>query len=215
MNYKFIIDNIVLPITPKEIKTKINNKNSTIDIINLGEVNILKLPGLNTFEFDFVAPAFNYHFVSDFKEQNFYYSWLEKLKTEKKIFPFSISRQFPDGSIKYPTIANVSLEEYSILESSDEGFDIVFSVILKQYKYFHTQYIQINNSNNGDKIVQQKKQREYTKEPEKTYTVKKGDTLWNIAKKELNDGTKYTDIAKLNNIENPNKIYPGQILKLN
>ena len=109
----------------------------------------------------------------------------------------------------------LDLEEYSILESSDEGFDIIFSVILKQYKHFHTQYIQISNSNNGDKTVQQKKQREYTKEPEKTYIVKKGDMLWNIAKKELNDGAKYIDIAKLNNIENPNKIYPGQILKLN
>ncbi len=41
------------------------------------------------------------------------------------------------------------------------------------------------------------------------YTVKKGDTLWNIAKKY---NTTVDDIVKLNNIENPDLIYPCQRL---
>jgi len=44
------------------------------------------------------------------------------------------------------------------------------------------------------------------------YTVKPGDTLSAIAKKY---GTTYQTIAKLNGISNPNKIYPGQKLKIN
>ena len=44
-----------------------------------------------------------------------------------------------------------------------------------------------------------------------TYIVKKGDTLGEIAK---NFGTSYEKIAKLNNISNPNLIYPGQVLKV-
>lgn len=43
----------------------------------------------------------------------------------------------------------------------------------------------------------------------KTYIVKKGDTLSNIAKIY---GTTYKKIASDNNISNPNKIYPGQKL---
>lgn len=43
----------------------------------------------------------------------------------------------------------------------------------------------------------------------RTYIVKSGDTLSNIAKKY---GTTYQKIAKDNNISNPNKIYPGQKL---
>jgi len=47
------------------------------------------------------------------------------------------------------------------------------------------------------------------------YTVKKGDTLWDIAKKQLGSGAKYKEIAKLNpQIKDPNRIYPGQVLKL-
>ena len=41
------------------------------------------------------------------------------------------------------------------------------------------------------------------------YTVKKGDTLWNIAKKYH---TTVEDIVKINKIENPDLIYPCQRL---
>lgn len=44
------------------------------------------------------------------------------------------------------------------------------------------------------------------------YIVKKGDSLWNIAKKYYNDGKKYIKIAKKNNIKKPYTIYPNQKL---
>lgn len=47
-------------------------------------------------------------------------------------------------------------------------------------------------------------------------TVKSGDCLWNIAKKQLGNGADYTKIYNLNKdkIKNPNLIYPGQVLTL-
>lgn len=47
---------------------------------------------------------------------------------------------------------------------------------------------------------------------ETTYTVQKGDTLSKIASK---FGTTYQALASLNGIADPNKIYSGQILKVN
>lgn len=44
-----------------------------------------------------------------------------------------------------------------------------------------------------------------------TYTIKYGDTLSQIAK---NNGTTVAELASLNGISNPNKIYAGQTLKL-
>lgn len=44
-----------------------------------------------------------------------------------------------------------------------------------------------------------------------TYTVKSGDTLSSIASKY---GTTYQELARINGISNPNKIYPGQVLKI-
>ena len=45
------------------------------------------------------------------------------------------------------------------------------------------------------------------------YTVKKGDTLWKIAQKQLGYGKRYTEIKDMNNLGS-DEIYPGQILKL-
>lgn len=50
-----------------------------------------------------------------------------------------------------------------------------------------------------------------------TYTVKKGDTLWDISKKYLGDPTRWPEIYSLNKKvigSNPNLIYPGQVYTL-
>ena len=43
------------------------------------------------------------------------------------------------------------------------------------------------------------------------YVVKRGDTLSAIASKY---GTTYQQLAKINGIANPNKIYPGQKIRV-
>jgi LysM repeat protein len=50
----------------------------------------------------------------------------------------------------------------------------------------------------------------------KTYTVKSGDTLGEIAKRELGSANKYMEIFNANRdqLTDPDKIKPGQILKI-
>jgi nucleoid-associated protein YgaU len=50
------------------------------------------------------------------------------------------------------------------------------------------------------------------KETPKTYTVVPGDYLWKIAVTKYNDGYKWVDIAKANNLVNPNMIHSGNEL---
>ena len=48
------------------------------------------------------------------------------------------------------------------------------------------------------------------------YTIEKGDTLWAIATKFYDDGSKYTHIvdANIEVIKNPDLIYPGQTIRI-
>ncbi len=46
------------------------------------------------------------------------------------------------------------------------------------------------------------------------YTVKSGDTLWNIAERQYKDGYKWVDIAKANKLVNPGQISSGTKLTL-
>jgi nucleoid-associated protein YgaU len=50
------------------------------------------------------------------------------------------------------------------------------------------------------------------REGQQTYTVEAGDNLSKISKYFYGDANKYTSIAKANNLDDPNKIKPGQRL---
>lgn len=224
MAYYFFLDKVLLPVAPSRLEIKIKNQNKTINLINEGEVNLIKKPGLTEIEFEALLPQIKYPFaayVDGFKPASYYLEKIEQLKVNKKPFQFIVSRTSPSGKLLFDTNMKVTLEEYSIIEDADEGLDVKVVITLKQYRDLSTKIINIKtsllsatSSTNSAKKVTVTKKRPVTREVPKTYTVKKGDTLWLIAKKYLGDGAKYKEIAKLNNIKNPNLIRPGQVLRL-
>ena len=62
--YKFYFNKDILPVTPGSITTTYKNQNKTITLINEGEVNIPKSPGLTEYSFKFMLPWCNYPFVN-------------------------------------------------------------------------------------------------------------------------------------------------------
>lgn len=65
--------------------------------------------------------------------------------------------------------------------------------------------------------AQQTQQEEQDVSPDKLpgkYKVKEGDTLFLIAEKYYKDGYKYTEIAKANNLSDPNSVEVGQVLEI-
>jgi biotin carboxyl carrier protein len=55
----------------------------------------------------------------------------------------------------------------------------------------------------------------FAEQQAKEYTVLKGDTLWDISKKELNDSFLWPKVWKENpEIANPDKLVPGQIIRI-
>jgi LysM repeat protein len=209
-------EEIQLPVPPTDFTLKVNNKNKIIELLNLGDINILKDPGLTDISFKILLPGQKYPFAEypdGFKMPRYYLERFEKYKVDRKPIRLIVSREAPWKEPLFDTNMAVSLESYTIEEKAGEEGDIYVSLELKQYKDYKTKVVTIQEVKDG-KTTATVKEKRPAKTPEKTYKVKKGDTLWNIAKKELNDGNKYMEIVKLNNISNPNKINIGQVLKL-
>ena len=151
--YSIYLDKVLLPIAPKSIKIGFSSQNKTLNLINHGEINMLKDPGLLDIEFDAMLPNTKYPFSiykDGFESADKFIDKINKLKTDKKPFQFIVTRTRPDGTPLFNTNIKVSLEEYEINEDAEEGFDVILSIKLKQYKPYSTKKIKIEKSKDED-----------------------------------------------------------------
>lgn len=223
MAYYFYLDKLLLPIAPSKLELKINNQNKTLTLINEGEINILKKAKLTDISFEVLIPQVKYPFAlykDGFQKASYYLEKLESLKVNKEPFQFIVTRTFPNGKMLFDTNMKVSLEAYEIVEQANEGFDLVVSISLKQYRDYGTKTANITFAQSKP-VVTVQTPRPATSSPApkstaKSYTVVKGDCLWNIAKKFYGNGSQYPKIFNANKdkIKNPNLIYPGQVLTI-
>ncbi len=221
--YDFYLDKCLLPVSPDKLQIKINNANTTVTLINEGEVNILKKPKLTDIEFECMIPQLLYPFAaykSGFREATYFLNYFEQLKVNKKPFQFIVSRTLPTGKVLFSTNMKVSLEDYKITEQQKDSFDLKVKIQLKQYRDYNTKTVEVKIADSKPKAtLQQARAAQNSPAPSsaQTYTVVSGDCLWNIAKKFYGDGSMYTAIYNAN-IDviggNPNLIYPGQVLTI-
>ena len=183
----------MFPVTPSQVQTKVGNCNQTVQILQMGQANLLKNAGLEEVRFKALFPGRQYHFVQveeGFREPSYFLERLKDFKKAQKPVQLIIFRRLADGSQIFCSNVEMGLEEYRKMQS-----------------------IAYRPASGGNTLEKQPTQRP-AKETAKTYVVKKGDNLWNIAKKELGDGSKFGELAKKNGISNPSLIYPGQVIKL-
>lgn len=220
MAYYFYLGNVLLPIPPKKLELKISNQNKTYDLMNYSEINVLKNPGLTSIEFEVLLPNVKYPFAmykNNFQNAKYYLGVLENLKVNRSAFQFIVVRKFPNGKDIFNTNIKVALEEYTITDTTEEGFDTKVKIKLKQYKEYSTKKVQVTIKQYRPPAVTRTVTTNNTavaKPSGQNYTVKRGDCLWNIAKRFYGNGAKYTTIYNANRskIRNPNLIYPGQVL---
>ena len=221
--YDVYFDRCLLPVTPEKISIKINGNNKTVNLINEGEINILKKAGLTDIEFEAEIPQVKQPYAvykDGFKEAGYFFDIFEELKTEKKTFQFIVCRKTPVGKKLLNTNMKVSLEDYKISEDAKNGFDFKVKFNLKQYKDYGAKTVNITIVESKPKASAEP-QREINNSPapaaEQTYTVVKGDCLWNIAKRFYGNGAEYSTIYDANRDViggNPNLIYSGQVLTI-
>lgn len=209
IKFEYKENKITLPINPENIEISKDNNNSTLDIVSLGEIVVQGSPNLAKFS---ISSVFWQNLIGE-NENNFtttkqYVNWFKSWQNSKEPAIWTIE------SLGYRF--NTLVESFSYDVRAGEEDDVYFELALIEYKPFGAKKIVIKEN----KTEKEAPQREETKEkPSKDYTVKKGDSLWGICKshgKSGNDWNELYEIPENKKIigNNPNLIYPGQVLKI-
>nr|DAY49560.1 MAG TPA: tail assembly protein [Caudoviricetes sp.] len=213
MAYEVYIDDMLLPIPPQKIPIKYPGQNETATLINGEEINITRPPGLAEISIDVVLPQMDYPCamwdgsVEDAEE---FISRLQGLKESGDAFEFIVVRD------SFDTNMDVTLEDYKVSDDVKEGLDLVVSITMKEARHYGTKIMNFTIiEDQATPTAETPEENRPAEQPQaKTYTVKSGDCLWNIAKKQLGDGSRWKEIHNLNldKISNPNLIHPGLVL---
>lgn len=210
LTYNAEKEKIQLPVLPSTFQTKNGSNNDTVNIAGLGEIIIMQS-----------RPALRFSFSSFFPAAKFpglqVSSITKPLTLVQKINEWKAS----DKPIHFIATA-CGVDLYATIESftySEEGGDpgtYQYSMTLKEYREITVRQVKVDIPKATATVKKEEPRVDNTVQP-KTYTVVKGDCLWNIAKKFYGSGAQYTKIYNANKGViggNPNLIYPGQVLTI-
>lgn len=212
-------EGFIIPVLPEKIQIDEGGDNKTYNIINLGEVNVINLPKLTKVSFESYFPLNKGPYVSAEKlfTPSFYVNKIQEWRKKCYKVRFIFTGSTLDSVFNTSTEINntFSIENFKYEEHGGEVGDIYYTLELKKYRNYVARKVDMKKSTNGTTATISKvEKREGNSPKNKTCTVIEGDTLWHISKKYLGNGNKYMEIASLNNISNPDKIYVGQVLNI-
>lgn len=194
-----------LPVKPSDYRVTVTHKNTTVNVLQLGDINLIGKTGLREVTLNSFFPAKDYNFSnnSDRKDPLVYMEKIEAWRLEDEPIRVIIT-----GTLNM----ECTIEGFSYGEQDATG-DIYYDLSLKEYKKPKIKSATKPSTVNAPST-------RAVKSPDtnagKTYSVKSGDSLWKIAKQFYGDGSQYMKIynANTDKISDPNLIYVGQVLTI-
>ncbi len=141
MAYRCYLFGEQMPQTPAKLTLKIKGKNSSVSLLNEGEINLLKKPGLTEITLPLTLPMDGGNAAPDH-----YLSLIERAVTSRATTQFILTRTRPDGTLLFDTNMKVSVEDYTITEDAKKGMDVEVDVKLKQYRDYGTKTVTIRTA---------------------------------------------------------------------
>lgn len=233
MAYYFFLGTTMLPVPPAKMSIKVKNKNKTINLINEGEVNIIKTPGLTEISFDARLPNANYPFANydtsfadslssklmgnsfSFKKSDYFLDTFRSSKVSQTPMRLVISRMNSSFQMLWDTNMLVTLEDYSVNEDAVDGFDVVVPLKLKQYRPYATKECEVTTDENGVQHLKVKETRPVMdKETPAIYQIRNEQSIWEACRAVSGGKLDWRSVMSTNGISNPLGSMKGTVLTL-
>ncbi len=201
-------EKLQIPVLPEKFSVSVGSKNSSVDVTGLGEITIKQSRPAYQFSFSSFFPASTFPGVENIV-------LTEPLQCVERIKGWVDSKKpvhviiTGAGMDEYCTI-----EKFSYYEKGGDVGTIYYDLSLKEYREVTVRQVKVEDKT---ATVEKTETRVDNTTTPKTYTVKNGDCLWNIAKALYGSGADYTRIYEANKGivgSNPNLIYAGQVLTI-
>lgn len=201
-----MLGTVPLPIPPSSLDISTPSTNMTVTLINDGEINIPKPPGLREISFDFLLPTFQKYPFATYQLGDYTATsiilYIRALKEYGIPIPFIVVRMSPAGEFLYFTTIMSLVEDFTFNEDAENyGFDTNCSIKLKEYVFYGTRRVEIKKTQNGTKTASVKKTRSTADRVKKSeIKPKEGESLMSACKRE---GYDFKDVCNANNIKTP------------
>jgi len=189
-------ERIYFTVNPSEIYVSRPNQNRTLSLAMGGTINAWGGRGLREVKLKTFLPSEESPFFSG--------------QTPEEILAM-LKRWQDSGDPVRLIISESDINDAFFIEDITEVFregdrDVGISVALREYKFKSA----LAALAGGDAAPVRADERP----PQKTYVVRKGDTLWNIACRFYGDGTQWGRLAARNSVADPRKLPVGKVLEL-
>lgn len=140
INYNNLV--VQLPVNPEKVEVKYDGNNSTTEIIQLGEINLLKDRKLAEISFKSFFPQNDWfpavRTKGQFKPPEFYKKFFKEIQKDKK--PCRLIITGLNITMK------VSVENFSYYHQVGDHEDAYYSIDFKEYRDYHITQIPIDSS---------------------------------------------------------------------
>ena len=196
------------PVPPAEFSASSRQNNQTVNVNNVGDVNMLGNDGLIEVSFSSFFPAQEYEFCVSTPDAP--YTYVEKIeKWRKSRVPTRLI--IADTNLNIP----VSIESFEWGENDGTG-DVTFSLSLKEYVYLGNAIENVQDKLTG---LQTRRDVSALKKVVRSITVYPGDSLMDVATRTIGRNLKISDgnakyLRMFQKVVKHGGITPGDIVKI-